>query len=111
MDAEKPHSLRGLIVRIILTVFCLLVLYVLSIGPATYYHAKSELLLGLTAVLRKSDRERVTARDKAYESYCHPIEKATKGTFLQEPLERYMEWWRERGYRANSRRVKRSWEP
>ena len=38
MDQEKPHSLRGLITRMVCTLLALLlVLYPLSVGPAYYY--------------------------------------------------------------------------
>ena len=75
MDSEKPPSLRGLIARIVGTLIGLLLLYVLSAGPADYvairWHTDTTLMWYLYI----------------------PAQWLEDNTPLQGPLGTYGQWW------------------
>ena len=73
MDSEKPPSLRSRIIQIFAGFIGLLMLYVLSLGPAWYLgvHFHSDLFM------------------KPYE----PLFWATQGTPVRDALNVYATWW------------------
>ena len=75
MDAEHPTSPRHLLGRVAATLLALLVLYVLSTGPAIYVAFK----LRLDA--------------KVVHRFYAPFVWAIKDTPLEKPFVRYNAWW------------------
>ncbi len=74
MDSEKPHTIGSIATRIVFTVIGLLLLYVLSIGPAWYlgvHFHRTNLFL------------------KPY----LPLHWATDGTPLRPAFNAYIDWW------------------
>ena len=75
MDSAKPHSLGSLATRIACTLIGLVLLYVLSVGPASYVDYKCP-------------------RSHAFiESLYEPLVSAIKPTPLVVPLAYYVQWW------------------
>ena len=75
MDPEKPHSLGSLATRMACTLIGLLLLYVLSAGPAFYVDYKYP-------------------RSRAFiERLYDPLERVLKPTPLVAPFAYYVFWW------------------
>ena len=75
MDAENPTSLRRLLLHVAATLLALVVMYVLSAGPAEYF-----------AVKFKPDSKVLT--------YMYaPLDWVTTDPPLQQPYIEYILWW------------------
>ena len=75
MDAEHPTSPRKLLLRVAATLLALLLLYVLSIGPAAYVVVKAH------------------NYSKGALRFYAPLIWAIKGTPLEMPIVEYVGWW------------------
>ena len=74
MDSEKPHSIGSIATRIVCTLLVLLLLYVLSFGPAC--------LIG----------DRFDSRPVVGKLY-RPIFRVIDDTPLHDPVWDYIAWW------------------
>jgi hypothetical protein len=85
MTTVKPHSLRGLLVRSAATAAALLVLYVLSVGPVSYWRIRQ---------FHFNPARTGLPVETFFEMPIHgPVWKAVKGTPLERPLKDWRDWW------------------
>ena len=75
MDSEKPHTIGSIATRIVCTIIGLVLLYVLSIGPARYVW------------------ERSVRSHRMIEKLYAPLDWALANTPLYPPLRAYSDWW------------------
>ena len=82
METERPHSLRHLLIRIFGSVLALLLLYVLSAGPAAYYIVK-----------KLSQGNGSGASVPILIQIYQPLSKCVADTPLEPPFVAYCLWW------------------
>jgi hypothetical protein len=94
MESEKPHSLRGLILKSSCVFLGIFAIYVLSLGPVAYLYSKRMNMMYQT--------QRDYERRARYFRIHAPLIKATEGTAFNGPLQLYVGWWTSRGMRSNT---------
>lgn len=91
-----PRSLRRLLTRAVATLCVLLVLYVLSSGPAQYYQS--------TRWFRAVNAgQPPPGTDRQWRRIYGPLERTTVDTFLEGPYDAYITWWFDLAYQHASR--------
>jgi hypothetical protein len=89
-DADAPHTVRGLVLRIAGTLLALVLLYVLSFGPA-YYGVGYRAVRGPFQSPYGYFPDPYGAMDPP--AFYAPLVTVTRGTILEKPLRRYANWW------------------
>lgn len=82
MDAETPHSFRGFVVRIVGNLIGLILLYVLSIGPAAVFERR-------VLYFSTGASEGITFIPRLYQ----PLWKTATWLGVRVPLYGYCLWW------------------
>jgi hypothetical protein len=109
MTADPPRSVRGLVLRIVGTLLALVVLYVLSSGPALYLEQRRRLTTrGVGPVMEldpQTGRPRLAQPNSLFWVIYRPLFRVTANTPLRGPLMKYRQWWLQRAApRAHEKR-------